>query len=1128
MKYFKLKLLVKCAMYASLLVFVKMGFSQTQFSPGPQITTFTANMVRGYHFTSPVSFNICQLYVPNTINSNMWHVEVVKFTNGAPPAYPGVTNNFISLFYADSVLGTTPISCNIPVSAGDIIGIYGSRSGTTGIQMTNSYDSPNFVTSIMGNNVTLSRSGMQFPLNNQQMHDIWSEVAANTSRIFGFYGCCPQPPNPIGPITGPSTACIGDTLTFSVPNDTLAVSYHWSVPVGDTIVTNNDSVIQMVVGPNSTGGQVCYYYTDTCMASNDTCFSYTINQPSVPNQPSGVQNICLNDTATFSIPAVTGAVGYNWLITNGGIVTSNVDSTAVNVQFLTTGVTDVCVQVIDSCAASDTVCVQVNVSTGTTPSNAGLDQYICDSETPTLAANNPTNGTGHWEIISTPINGAGTFSSLTSNTATYSGGGAGTHTLAWVIDNGGCPSSTDQVEIHIAGTPSANFLYNNQCVGTAFSFNDISAPNGTSISSWSWDLTGDGNPNTLNQHTTYTYNTAGLKVVTLIVTSLGCSDTVSHVVEVYPNPEINALGLNACDKDAVQFTSTTSILYGSVDSVGYDYGDGSFEWTNGAANHIYPSAGMYSTTITAVSNHGCQNVDVANVQVYHNPVADFSYLNACQYKEVSFTNLSTINAANITQYGWTLGDGTTSSALNPTHVYNTNGNQLVNLFVQTNQGCVDDTSINVEVFPSPVSEFNFSNKICEGQQTTLTQVSSINYGQNIQYDWVVMDSFNFSGESINYTFSGVGFYPVKLTTISDHGCKDEMEKMVPVFAVPMADFQFENGCERDELIFHNLSTSADPIATYVWNFNDSTTGSTDQDPKHDFVHFGTYQIVLDVTTFKGCSDQMVKSIEIFENPEIKFELYSDSGCSPLTVGYNDQTVMLSGDAFNFTWWAGQGEFEPEETITVYNYTGDDLSLPVSAKYVSEKGCRSEIYFDSLITLLPQPDAAFTYAPELVTTTNPLVQFSDESRDANYWGWNFGDGTTEKERNPQKLFEDAGEYNVTFWTRNVFGCVDTAFAKVIVRPGNRLYVPNSFSPNQDNINDLFQIYGLETASEIKMRVFDRWGKLVWNGDLLNGAWDGIGVDGKLVSNGVYAFMVRYIIDGDIYEYSSTITVIGVGQ
>lgn len=131
----------------SLLVFASsLAISQTQFGPGPQTANFTANMVRGYHFTSPVAFNICQLYVPNDMNSNNWHVEVVKFNTAAPPAFPGTTNAFTSLFYANNITGTTPITCNIPIAACDIIGICGSRSGTTPQQMANSYDGTNFVT----------------------------------------------------------------------------------------------------------------------------------------------------------------------------------------------------------------------------------------------------------------------------------------------------------------------------------------------------------------------------------------------------------------------------------------------------------------------------------------------------------------------------------------------------------------------------------------------------------------------------------------------------------------------------------------------------------------------------------------------------------------------------------------------------------------------------------------------------------------------------------------------------------------------------------------------------------------------------------------------------------------------
>ena len=92
--------------------------AQTQFGPGAQVASYTDTRVRGYYFTAPTNFNICQLYVPNTMNNNLWHVEVVRFTNGAPPAWAATTNSFVSLFYADSISGTNPITCSIPVSSG--------------------------------------------------------------------------------------------------------------------------------------------------------------------------------------------------------------------------------------------------------------------------------------------------------------------------------------------------------------------------------------------------------------------------------------------------------------------------------------------------------------------------------------------------------------------------------------------------------------------------------------------------------------------------------------------------------------------------------------------------------------------------------------------------------------------------------------------------------------------------------------------------------------------------------------------------------------------------------------------------------------------------------------------------
>jgi len=201
---------------------------------------------------------------------------------------------------------------------------------------------------------------------------------------------------------------------------------------------------------------------------------------------------------------------------------------------------------------------------------------------------------------------------------------------------------------------------------------------------------------------------------------------------------------------------------------------------------------------------------------------------------------------------------------------------------------------------------------------------------------------------------------------------------------------------------------------------------------------------------------------------------------------------------------------------------------LEAVYTSSRGCETILLEDSLLKLSPQPQADFSYLPTSITTLDPLVHFQDQSRDANYWGWIFGDGTTDKERNPYKLYENAGEYEVQFWTRNIFGCVDTAEAKLIVEPGNRLFVPSSFSPNQDGLNDVFEIFGLETASVSSLKIYDRWGSIIWEGDILKRGWDGVGKNGKLVNNGVYPIYLQYEIDGKVNEFTGTVTVIGVEQ
>lgn len=147
----------------------------------PQLSTYSGS-VRGYYFIAPRNFVICGLLVPTDASTGPQSIEVLRFGT-APLAYPSLTNNFTSLFYVASDTGlTTPVSCNILINSGDTIGVYGARSTST----TCSYGASQCKVSILGDSTILIRSGMQYPLYNQQMHDVWSEPSSNISRVIMY------------------------------------------------------------------------------------------------------------------------------------------------------------------------------------------------------------------------------------------------------------------------------------------------------------------------------------------------------------------------------------------------------------------------------------------------------------------------------------------------------------------------------------------------------------------------------------------------------------------------------------------------------------------------------------------------------------------------------------------------------------------------------------------------------------------------------------------------------------------------------------------------------------------------------------------------------------------------------
>ncbi|MEX2217341.1 MAG: S8 family serine peptidase [Phycisphaerales bacterium] len=148
-------------------------------------STFTGN-TRGYFFTSPVNAQICGLRVPNEFGDTVQNIEVVRF-NTAPPLFSATTNNFVSLGRYVNMPADDIVHVDIPISAGDIIGVLGTTGTATAHNSYAGASANTFSTSIKGVTVGTKRLGMQFNLNTTPARDLWTENVSPISRVELYY-----------------------------------------------------------------------------------------------------------------------------------------------------------------------------------------------------------------------------------------------------------------------------------------------------------------------------------------------------------------------------------------------------------------------------------------------------------------------------------------------------------------------------------------------------------------------------------------------------------------------------------------------------------------------------------------------------------------------------------------------------------------------------------------------------------------------------------------------------------------------------------------------------------------------------------------------------------------------------
>jgi PKD repeat protein len=209
----------------------------------------------------------------------------------------------------------------------------------------------------------------------------------------------------------------------------------------------------------------------------------------------------------------------------------------------------------------------------------------------------------------------------------------------------------------------------------------------SNVVSWTYNMA-DGIGVSYDENPIYLYHYIGsFNPILVVVSDYGCENNFVGVVKVNEVPSANFLVENHCQGEENIFTDNSLINEGSIDSYNFDLGDGTISNNDTIVYYQYHQSGVYTVTLTIVSNKGCESEISKQTEVYEKPVIDFVSEQFCIGTPTYFTDFSYVNNGTIIEWGWGFGDGIGISNIeHPTYTFNDIGAYQVDLSVTSSRG----------------------------------------------------------------------------------------------------------------------------------------------------------------------------------------------------------------------------------------------------------------------------------------------------------------------------------------------------------------------------------------------------------------------------------------------------------
>lgn len=687
------------------------------------------------------------------------------------------------------------------------------------------------------------------------------------------------------------SGCVFTPLLF--PNlSSLSVgalaSYEWNFGDGSPITTASSPMHVY-----SNGGS---YFVSLVAISNLGCRDSVTNEVFVFDQPQAnftVGNVCLGDTSFFQDVSITSQgdiLDWIWNFGDGSAPIFG-ESQPIH-EYLSAGSFTTSLVVMNTAGCFDTLQNPVLVKELPIPSFTSGGPY-CAGTSFTLNNTSTLNG---GSIQNQQWSNASFGTNTNANPQiTFSQPGNYLIQLTVTGTNGCVDSVSGNIVIH--ELPMASMLLQDVCEDDVTIFTDQSS-SAAPLSSWIWSF-GDGD-SSFNQNTSHIYSSDGTYQVKLhVVDANGCKHDSMASIIIFPKPSPSFNTSNECVGVPFLFQNTTTIPVGfSIVSSLWNFGDGSPIDTNANPSHVFSNHGSYLITYITESDRGCKDTIADSVQVYPLPNVHFTTDTVCEGSPTTFLNNSSILTGNISGYNWNFDGLSSSTIVNPTHMYPLGGVYSATLVATSDRGCIDSLLRPVRVWHPPIPLLQADVvEGCEPLPVSFVDLSTSVDGTIEYWKWNFGNGDTSSFRNPGTIYEEDGSFDVQLQITSSYGCVNDTtySDYILVHPLPIAAFSFDPSIPSvfvPLVYFYDQSSLA---VQWNWNFGD-TTFSTEQNPTHKFGSPGIYNIQLIVETEYGCLDTTWQVIDIKK----EYAIWIPSAFTPNGDGYNE-TFNIKGFGFgNFT------------------------------------------------------------------------------------------------------------------------------------------------------------------------------------------------------------------------------------